>query len=187
MRLDELAERQGDDITIEWRSFLLRPAPEERSRDEFANYTNSWSRPAGMEPATSFQYPWQGAEPPESSVPSAIAGKVAASFGASTGRRFHHLLLEAYFTDNRTISEVETLADIAEAAEIDRAEFLASYEDQYRPLLRQVYDEHNLAINSGVTGVPAVVVDERYLVPGAVEVEYYEEVLAHVRAERSAE
>lgn len=187
MRLDELAEREGSDISIEWKSFLLRPTPEERSRSEFAEYTTKWERPAGLEPKTDFRFPWTGAEPPESSVPSAIAGKVAASFGEAEGRRFHHELLEAYFTHNRTISDLETLLDVAEQAGLDRAEFSATYHDQYQPLLRLVYDEHNLAVNSGVTGVPAVVVDQKYLVPGAVDVEQYERVLEHVRSERSPE
>lgn len=187
MRLDELARREGDDISIEWKSFLLRPAPEERSRQQFADYTNSWSRPAGLEPDTDFTFPWTGDDPPESSVPSAIAGKVAESFGAEQGRRFHHRLLEAYFTHNRTISDTEVLFDIAEQVGIDRATFASTYHDQRQPLLREVYDEHNLAINSGVTGVPAVVVDNRFLVPGAVDVDYYEEVLAHARSASASE
>ncbi len=187
MRLDELARRQGDDITIEWRSFLLRPTPEDRDRDEFVAYTDKWARPAGMEPAATFSFPWSGDTPPSSSAPAAVAGKVAAGFGAEAGRRFHHDVLEAYFSRNLTISDPDVLFDVAEQAGIDRAEFAASYHDQYQPLLRQVYDEHNLAINSGITGVPAVVVDDRYLVPGAVDVEQYEQVLEHVRGERSAE
>ena len=186
MRLDELAKREGDDISIEWKSFLLRPVAEERSREDFATYTASWSRPAGLEPATSFTFPWTGSEPPESSVPSAIAGKVAASFGAAAGRRFHLELLEAYFTHNRTISDLETLLDVAEQAEIDRDMFAASYHDQRQSLLRQVYEEHNLAVSSGVTGVPAVVIDQQFIVPGAVEVEQYVKVLEHVRAERAS-
>ncbi|MDG2113919.1 MAG: hypothetical protein P8N02_15055, partial [Actinomycetota bacterium] len=79
MRLDELARREGDDISIEWKSFLLRPAPEERSREDFADYTTKWERPAGLEPKTDFRFPWSGDEPPESSLPSAVAGKVAGS------------------------------------------------------------------------------------------------------------
>ena len=44
-----------------------------------------------------------------------------------------------------------------------------------------------LAVNSGITGVPAVVVDERFLVPGAVDADQYERVLEHVRTERAAD
>ena len=187
MRLDELARREGDDITIEWKSFLLRPAPEERSKDQFADYTESWARPAGMEPETSFSYPWAGGAPPESSVNSAVAGKVAAQLATDGGHEFHRRLLRAYFTDNRTISDLDTLADVAEEAGLSRDEFTSTFHDQHAPLLRQVYDEHNLAVNSGITGVPAVVVDERFLVPGAVDADQYERVLEHVRTERAAD
>ena len=135
-----------------------------------------------MEPAASFTHPWQGDAPPSSSGPSAVAGKVAASFGGDAERRFHRALLEAYFTHNRTVSDTDVLFDVAAAVDLDPAEFSERYHDQYRPLLREVYDEHNLAINSGVTGVPAVVVGDRYLVPGAVDVEVYQEVIEQVRA-----
>ena len=138
MRLDELERREGDDITVEWRSFLLRPNPEERSRDQFRDYTMSWARPAGMEPAASFTHPWQGDAPPSSSGPSAVAGKVAASFGGDAERRFHRALLEAYFTHNRTVSDTDVLFDVAAAVDLDPAEFSERYHDQYRPLLREV-------------------------------------------------
>jgi len=187
VRLDELARREGDDITIEWKSFLLRPAPEERSKDDFAAYTESWARPAGMEPETAFSYPWAGEAPPASSLNSAVAGKVAEQISTDGGSEFHRRLLTAYFTDNRTISDLETLADIAEESGLSRDEFMSTFADQRTPLLRLVYDEHNLAVNSGITGVPAVVVDDRFLVPGAVDVDQYERVLEHVRTERAAE
>lgn len=187
MRLEELAHRLGDDISIRWRSFLLRPVPEERSVDEFRDYTNKWARPAELEPLARFTYPWSGGAPPAGSVPSAIAGKVAETFGAAAAASFHRQLLGAYFTENRTISDLETLVAVADEAGLDSAAFLQTYRDRNQMLLREVYDDHNAAVNAGVTGVPAVVVDDRYLVPGAVDVEYYEQVLDHVRRERTTD
>ena len=63
MRLDELTEQEGDAITIEWKSFLLRPQPEQRSLAEFTEYTKSWGRPAGLEPKAEFNSPWSGSSP----------------------------------------------------------------------------------------------------------------------------
>ena len=54
MRLDQLEERMGDAISVEWRSFLLRPEPKTPDQEKFVEYTRSWLRPAEMEPATDF-------------------------------------------------------------------------------------------------------------------------------------
>ena len=182
MRLDQLAATEGDSISIEWKSFLLRPMPEERTLEDFTEYTRSWARPAGMERRTTFTTPWSGDNPPPThSVPSAIAGKVASQFGGEVADRYHRRLLEAYFTENRTISDRSVLLDVAAESGLDRDEFASSFDDQGSPLKREVFDDYNLAVNSGVTGVPAVVVDGRYLITGAVEADEYRAVLDKVR------
>lgn len=185
MRLDELAAAEGDGIEIEWRSFLLRPAPEERDMLKFTKYTMSWERPGSLEPRATFRE-WSGEhEPPASSVPSAVGGKVAATFGPEKFEAFHHGLLTAYFTDNRTISDVDVMVDVAEAAGIDGTEFLGRWHHNGEALVQAVATEHQQASMAGITGVPAVVVDGKYLVTGAVDVGHYQEVLTHVRAERA--
>ena len=127
MRLDQLAAEVGDRVEIEWRSFLLRPRPEERTVEAFREYTTSWSRPAAMEPAARFRV-WEGGEPPSHSLPSAIGGKVAESFGSEAFDRFHHRLLEAYFAENRTISDPEVLAAVAGEAGLDARAFAERFE-----------------------------------------------------------
>lgn len=183
MRLDEIAEEYGDEVEVTWRSFLLRPEPEERTIEKFTEYTQSWKRPGSMEPRTTFN-PWSGeADPPSHSMPSALAGKVAGLFGPDAYRSFHHRAMEAYFTENRTISEVEVLLDIAEEAGIDRAEFNERWQSGARLLLNDVIDDHNAAVNAGISGVPAVVVGEKYLVGGAVDADDYRQIITKFRAE----
>ena len=180
MRLDQIANEYGDSVDIEWRSFLLRPQPEPRSMESFTRYTESWSRPASIEPATQFTTPWTGQnQPPSHSIPSAIAGKVALGFGPELFHRFHRSLLEAYFTHNLTISDPAVLADLAESSGIDRTEWDEKMNPSPHPLMEAVIDDHNDAINSGVTGVPAVVVDGKYVIPGAVDVDLYRRVIDH--------
>lgn len=187
MRLEQLAELEGDGIDIEWRSFLLRPEPEERDVDRFVEYTKSWERPASLEPEAKFNTPWSAEHaPPSHSMPAAIAGKVAATFGEGPSGAYHRALLDAYFVENRTVSDRDVLLDIAADVGIDRDEFARRFDDQRVELARLVIDDHNDAIEAGITGVPAVVVDGRYLVTGAVDVEHYRRVLAHVREERAA-
>ena len=44
----------GDAIDVQWKSFLLVPEPKIRSLEKFTRYTESWQRPADMEPAAKF-------------------------------------------------------------------------------------------------------------------------------------
>ncbi len=186
MRLEQLAGMEGDGVEIEWRSFLLRPEPEERDMEKFTKYTRSWERPAEIEPEAKFNSPWSGEhEPPSHSMPAAIAGKVAASFGPEAAKAYHQGLLDAYFVENRTVSDRDVLLDVADEVGIDREEFASRFDEGRVPIAHQVIEDHNAAINAGVTGVPAVVVDGRYLVGGAVDVDQYQRVLEHVRSERS--
>jgi len=48
VRLDELQREAEDALTVEWRAFLLRPVPEQRSLEQFTRYTERWARPASM-------------------------------------------------------------------------------------------------------------------------------------------
>ena len=183
MRLDQIVDEYGDEVELTWRSFMLRPEPEERSAEEFAAYTKSWERPASMEPTVTFR-PWATDNPPPShSLPSAVAGKVAASFGPEPYRRFHHRAMAAYFTENRTISDHSVLLDIAEESGFDRHEFLRRWEDRGEELLQQVVVEHNEAVGAGINAVPSLVVGERYLVSGAVDVADYRQVIERFRSD----
>lgn len=188
MRLEELAKLEGDGINVTWKSFLLRPQPEERSIEQFTEYTNNWQRPADMEPNAPFSWPWSGQNvPPSYSVPAAVAGKVAATFGQESWHLFHRRLLETYFVENRTISELDVFSDVAAEVGIDEAEFRSTYLDQSSMLAQGVLEEHNEAIRRGVNGVPAVVVEDTYLISGAVDVAHYQAALERYREIRAAE
>ena len=65
MRLEEIAESYGDEVELIWRSFMLRPQPEERPVEKFAAYTRSWERPASLEPTITFNA-WSGDNAPPS-------------------------------------------------------------------------------------------------------------------------
>ena len=195
MRVDELKERLGDKVQIEWKSFLLRTEPKTQSLEKFIDYTNSWQRPAAMEPAAAFTTPWEsGAEPPTSSLPAQVAWKASSTFGPDKQDAFHQALLTAYFTENRNISDWSVLSDIAEQVGIDRTEFEVFLDTNRQYLASWVIDEHNSAIQNGVTAVPTVVIGDVLPVPGAQDVEQYERLVerfiqrrAEARAAQEAE
>ncbi len=187
MRLEALAAERGDQVEIEWRSFLLRPEPEQRTIEQFTKYTTSWARPAETEPMAGFVVPWSGEHPaPTGSMEAAIAGKVAESFGPQAWDRFHHGLLNAYFVEHRTVSDPAVHLEVAQAAGIDGDEFARRLTDQRDEFHAAVIDDHNAAVNAGISGIPAVVVDDKYLVSGAVDTSYYERVIDHVLSERGS-
>jgi predicted DsbA family dithiol-disulfide isomerase len=182
VRLGQLEEEFGDDVQITWRSFLLRPEPEERPMEAFTEYTTKWVRPASLEPRATFNT-WSGLhQPPSHSFPSAIAGKVAAGFGPEVGKTFSDRLFHAYFTENRTISDRSVLREIAGQAGIDEASFDRRWGEQEDELIKDVWRDHATAVQSGINGVPAVVVNRRWLVPGAVGLDQYREAVTYARA-----
>lgn len=182
MRLEQLTEELGSEVEVTWRSFLLRPEPEPRPMEKFVEYTHHWSRPAAMEPQATF-HTWSGEhQPPSHSLPAAVAGKVASGFGAPARAAFSDRLFRAYFADNRTISDREVLLDVAAEAGLDRSEFDRRWDDQEDELTKQVWRDHATAVQSGISGVPAVVVNRRWLIPGAVDVEQYREAVTYAKA-----
>lgn len=168
---------------MRWRSFLLRPYPEQRSIEDFRSYTARWARPAALEPRADFREWTSDAAPPSHSVPPAVAGKVASTFGESAFVRYHRALLHAYFAENRTISDRSVLVAVAGEAGLEVDLFSDRLDSGYQQLGQEVLYEHNQAIQAGITAVPSVVVGGRYLVTGAVDAEQYRRVIAKARDE----
>lgn len=154
-----------------WKAFLLRTEAKGTDQEKFVTYTESWRRPAATEPGAVFNV-WATDEPqPSSSVPAHVAAKSLALIAPDASDAFHHRLLSAYFTENRTISDWAVLADLAADVGLDRDEFLALTAERERTLAEEVIAEHNDAVRQGITAVPTMVIDEVLPVQGAQEVD----------------
>jgi predicted DsbA family dithiol-disulfide isomerase len=168
-------EHFGDDVDITWRSFLLRTDPKPTSREKFVRYSQNWQKMAELEPRTTFN-PWTmdaPNEPPTSSLPAQVAYKIIEANWPEVAPQAHRSLLEAYFIDNRTISEWDVLTEVATEVGIDRDEFTTMVAEQRQSMAQLVIDEHNSAIEQGVTAVPTVVINNVLPVPGAQDAESY--------------
>jgi len=97
-----------------------------------------------------------------------------AGFAPEAAYAFHHRLLGAYFTENRTISDWSVLGDVASEVGVGRDSFLSIAREQEPSLAALVIEEHNSAIESGVTAVPTVVIDDVLPVQGAQDADTYE-------------
>ena len=92
-----------------------------------------------------------------------------------------HALFTAYFTDGANPSDPEVLAAAAQAAGLDPAaarEVLTSgrYADDVRAAERHWHE-------SGISAVPAVVINDRYLISGGQPAEAFERALRTIAAE----
>jgi predicted DsbA family dithiol-disulfide isomerase len=172
VRLETLREKYRDQVELEYRSFLLRPRPGGRDLEKFRRYTESWRRVAADEPAGEFRV-WEGdAGPPSHSIPPHLVAKAAATLGADAFERMHQRLLHAYFAENLDVSDDATLAQLWKQVGLDERAF----ERREDPaLLQRVLDEHNGAIEAGVNGVPAVMIEGQDLpLTGALPIETFE-------------
>lgn len=178
VRLDALHREVGDVIELRWHSFLLRPEPTERTVEQFTRYTESWARPADAEPGAVFNR-WSGDHaPPSDSFPSAIAGKaVRHTFGSEAFDRFHLALMRAYFTENRTVSDRTVILDVATATDLGPSTLATSLDRDDDALRAEVVDDHKAALARGIAAVPTVVIDDEYMLQGAMALDQYRKVV----------
>ncbi len=128
---------------------------------------------ADFEPRADFQ-PWatQNA-PPSGSLPAQIAHKVVLSEWPEMAMDMHYRLLKAYFSENRTVSNWDVLADLVSSIGGDSDHFLSVVQEKREIFTNTVISEHNEAINQGITAVPTVLINNVLPVPGAQETETY--------------
>jgi predicted DsbA family dithiol-disulfide isomerase len=175
VRLDDLKEKFGDLIKIEWKSFMLRPTEAGRkTREEFIEYTRNWARMTEVDPRLEATSPWASGDPsPSHSLPALAAAKLVKTYGDAVEDDFHHRMFKAYFSQNRTISDLAVITSIAAEAGLDPVEFAAAFEAQQDTLANLVIADHNEAQQIGISGVPATIVNNEVLVSGAQPTEAF--------------
>ncbi len=144
--------------------------------EKFVRYTHSWQRPASAPGAPVFR-PWStDAPPPSHSIPPNVAVKAAARQGAFEA--YHLALMRAYFEQNRCVTDRATIAAVAGECGLDVPAFLADLDDP--ALEAEVVADHTEAVEAGVTGVPCVIVNDVFPLPGAQDANVYEQIVAKV-------
>lgn len=116
------------------------------------------------------------------------AHKLLAIFGSERGWQAQTALklalFEAYFQGGRDVSDEEVLLDIAEAQGMDRDAAAAWLADE--ALNQTVRSEQAHWIDQNITGVPAIVFDGKFMVPGAQSAETFADVIAKILRKREA-
>jgi predicted DsbA family dithiol-disulfide isomerase len=100
--------------------------------------------------------------------------------GAGRQEALKEALFAAYFTDGRDPSDPETLVELAASVGLDAARarsILASGE-----YAAEVRAREQLYLHNGINAVPAVILNDEYLIQGGQPVEAFERALAQVVA-----
>ena len=112
------------------------------------------------------------------SRPALVGAHFAEAHGV--GEAYHDAVFRAYWQDAQNIEDVDVLAELATAVGLNRDEFLAALDDPHyqQTMLADVQQ----AFQYGLSGVPALVYNNKYLVSGAQPYELLVQV-----AEKAAE
>ena len=177
--LDQLAQNEA--IEVIWKSYELRPhnapplpaAQEEAYKERIAAAWPQTQQIAqerfGVELKT---HRW--------GVKSRLAlegAKFAEEKGL--GAAYHNAMFRAYFIEDRDFGDLVTLANLAAEAGLDRAEFLAAV--QSGAYAAQVDADINQAQAYGLQGVPATIIEDKYLISGAQPLEVWQDVVRQVK------
>jgi predicted DsbA family dithiol-disulfide isomerase len=113
---------------------------------------------------------------------SSRAALIGAKFAEAQGKgpQYHSTVLRTYWQRANNIGDVDVLAEIAQSIGLEREAFLAALQDdQYEA---QVEADVEQAYQYGLTGVPALIFDRRYLVSGAQPYEVLKQVVEKLQA-----
>lgn len=173
-----MAQRPSLDITIDWRAFQLNPwMPAEGMERKAYLEAKFGSRDAarvydgikrvGEGEGIDFRFDRIPRTPNTLS-----AHRLIRMAGAQQKQdAVVEALFQAYFINGRDIGSIDSLAEIAGEAGLDRDEIRRSLADEGD--LQVVRAEDARARQMGIQGVPCFIVDRSYAVSGAQEPEYF--------------
>lgn len=101
--------------------------------------------------------------------------RVLTTRGSADQAALKEELLRAYFTDGQNVGDIDVVVACAERAGLDAGD-LREWLDTDGSVAEVVADIEAAQIRD-ITGVPAFVIDDRFLIPGAQEVDVFEQLL----------
>lgn len=196
--LGQLDGELGADIR--WHAFELNPDMPEEGEERTAHIARKYGRTIEQSKevqgrmreaaeAAGVSLDYEGAEPaPDAMMWNTFAAHRLLTWaleehGAQLQTALKLALFEAHFNQRRRIGEREVLLDVAEETGFDREAAAAALDDEQ--LARKTRVEERAAMEMNITGVPAMIVEGRFMIPGAQPPEAYVNALRRV-AEKTA-
>jgi predicted DsbA family dithiol-disulfide isomerase len=191
-----LATLEGEiEASIRWRPFELNPDMPPEGEEMGAHILRKYGQPLS-EAGTSrmvelaarvgYDMRYLGPEPePERRLWNTLGAHKLLRWafltaGAEAQTRLKLALFDANFQQRRNVSDPAVLVALAQGAGLDGPSAAAALADP--ALTAQIRAEEAEAFEREITAVPAMVIENRYLVPGAQEPEVYVSVLRRVAA-----
>jgi predicted DsbA family dithiol-disulfide isomerase len=186
---------------ISWRPFELNPAMPPEGEPQQAHVMRKYGRSAEEAAFGRVQMQrvasdaganlgWTGANDHAGDAPPAMMWNTLAAhclltharevYGAAVQTRLKLALFAAHFNQRRNVADAAVLVDLAREVGMDPAAAAAALADP--ALKHRVGEEERLAWDMNITGVPAMVVNGKFLIPGAQEPEVYANTLRRVVA-----
>jgi len=191
----EIAVDRIDDLDVDIRlhPFELNPAMGREGQDVAEHIHEKYGATAEQSAATRETIRQRGADV-GMTMASGPGGRIYNSFdchrlltwAAEQGQALalKHALFAAYFTDRRDISDPDVLVEVVRATGLDgeRARAILASDDY----AAQVRTEEQRWRSEGVTSVPTIIIEERYVISGGQPPEAFERALRQIAQEVAA-
>ncbi|MFN8470641.1 MAG: DsbA family protein [Anaerolineae bacterium] len=161
--LDTLKESR--DVDVEFRAFELRPPGSPPIPPEYrARIDAGWPR---VEAIARERFGLEMRQPRPTESGGTRMAHAGAKFAEARGRGdpYHRAVFRAYWQEGQDITVADTLVDIARDIGLDPDAYRAALVDPV--YMDQVLADEGFAAQAGLSGVPAFIFGERYLVSGA--------------------
>jgi predicted DsbA family dithiol-disulfide isomerase len=191
-----LAELEGEiEAELRWRPFELNPDMPQEGEEQEAHLQRKYGRPASegaqlrermkaIAESAGVSLAWEGeGDPPPAMMWNTRDCHKLLAFaleeaGPQVQTRLKLALFEAHFNNRRNLSDRAVLLDLAAQAGLHRLAAKAALDDA--ALEARVLAEEREAWDRNISGVPAMIIDNRFMVPGAQEPATYVNVLRRV-------
>ena len=174
-RLDAALGLIGDEIAfdVRWRPFELNPdiPPEGLDRKAYRSAKfGSWNRSLALDAQVAAAGAQAGLaihHERMTRTPNTLASHVLERIAGEAGRQDEvvEAVFKAYFTDGRDVGDIAVLSDLGVACGLERAKVEAALTDE--PLRTAVRADAHALAQSGITGVPTVMVNRFVVFSGA--------------------
>ena len=178
---------------VRWQPFELNPGLPPEGEDMASHIARKFGRPldpamrgqmeaTAAEAGYAMRYLGEGEEPEARLWNTFLAHKLLRwalnAHGPAAQTRLKLALFDAHFQQRRNVADPAVLLDLAEAAGLDREGARAALDDA--ALGDEVHEAEYLAREMDISAVPTMLVNRKYLIPGAQQPGTYANLLRKV-------
>ncbi|WP_436792698.1 DsbA family oxidoreductase [Actinospongicola halichondriae] len=183
----------ADEVEVHWRAFQLDPTAGTEPKDLRTaidrkygpgSFDGMSKRLGALGEELGIDYRFDLAQRVTSVPALMLVAWIEANEGMETADKMHDRLFRAYFTDGANIADPENLVDWAVEVGVDRE--LAGEAVATNAGRDAIVRDLEAAADKDITGVPAFVIEDSALIPGAQDVDTIQKILTRMHERLSA-